>query len=1303
MSKFCVKKPFTVFVAVIIALTLSAVCLTKMATDLLPEMDLPYMMVITTYPGASPEKVESNVTVPMERSLGTVTGVKNVTSSSAENYSLVMLEFADGTDMDSAMVKVNSAIDSVKESLPEECGASNVMEMSMDMVATMYTSVGYEGKDIYELSQFTSETLIPRLERQEGVASVSNIGLVEKSVEVRLDQKKVDDINDKVLVKVSGKLADAKKELNKAQSKLDKAKAELEDSQASTSDQLGQASQATDQLSAYQSQLVSQQASLEALQAARQQVVDELKKNGVDYDTIDESISQLGDTADQMNQLYQGLTSAGCTDDTALTDLIAAGGAMGLDETTVAALQQLVDNGTGTVEEIKTSAETMTSSIAGLKKSKSAVEQFDSEITALQVEIQVTEAIIEQYESAMGDNTYSDVESAKIQAAAGFGSASAQIEAAEQELKTAKENYQDSREEALKKANLDDLLNMSSLSSIIYAQNFEMPAGYVDDKEDNQWLLKVGEGFDSVDDLKEMVLCHVDGIGDVKLGDVATITVVDNVGESYARVNGEDAIVLSIFKGSTASTSAVSKACNQEIEDLEAEYDGLHFAILNDQGKFITQFIGSIVSSMVIGAILAIIVLAVFLKDVKPTVVVAFSIPFSVLVAALLMYFSGITLNMMSLAGLALGIGMLVDNSIVVIENIYRISNRGVSAPRAAVQGARQVQGPILASTLTTICVFLPMIFTSGYTRQLMLPFALTITYALVASLLVSLTVVPTMGSLMLRRAKPKSHPWFDKILDVYGSILRFCLRVKVVPLLISVLLLAFSIFEVARMGIVMIPDVSSDQISVTLQLEDDVEKKDAYALADQVMERILQVDHVDTVGALAGGGATLITAAQGAEEDYTKYAFFVIPDEDVTKEKQVKEICSDIERKTADLDCELTVSSSSMGDMASMLGNGLQIDLYGDDLDQLLAISEDIEELVGQVEGFENISNGQEEGDQVMRLVIDKDEAMRLGLTVAQIYSSISDGLTKEKEAATVTIDGEDMKVDIVEDEDSLLDKENLLDLEFETTVTNDDGKMETEIHKLKEFAKVEYEEGVASIARENNARMMSVTAETKDGYNTTRLSEQVQDLLDDYDFPDGYSAEIGGEAESTMDMVSQMVQMLALGFLFIYLVMVAQFQSLLSPFIILFTVPLAFTGGLIGLLIAGEQLSIMSLMGFMVLMGTVVNNGIVFVDYTNQLRLEGVEKRRALVLTGQARMRPILMTALTTILSMCALIFSQATSAAASRGMAIVVAGGLAYATLMTLFVVPVMYDILYRKQPRVIDLDDEALDDRTGLLER
>ena len=466
-------------------------------------------------------------------------------------------------------------------------------------------------------------------------------------------------------------------------------------------------------------------------------------------------------------------------------------------------------------------------------------------------------------------------------------------------------------------------------------------------------------------------------------------------------------------------------------------------------------------------------------------------------------------------------------------------------------------------------------------------------------------------------------------------------------------------------------------------------------------MEQILKVPNVETVGALAGGGESLIASQTGAEQDYSRYEFFVIPDSSVTKEKQVFDICEGIRNRTKNLDGEITVSSSSVGDMGTLMGNGLEIQVYGSDLDRLMDISKEIEGLVKKVDGFENISNGQEEGDQVMRLVINKDKAMRKGLTVAQIYSSISDGLTREKEAATVTIDGQDLKVDIV-DEDSLLKKETLLNLELEASTPGEDGSEEKKTYKLKDFAEVKYEQGVATIARENSSRMMTVSADTKKGYNTTRLAQKVQTLLDKVHFPDGYSASIGGETENTMDMVRQMVEMLAMGLLFIYLVMVAQFQSLLSPFIILFTVPLAFTGGLIGLLVAGEQLSMMSLMGFLVLMGTVVNNGIVFVDYTNQLRLNGAEKRRALILTGQARMRPILMTALTTILSMCALIFSRSTSSGASRSMAIVVAGGLAYATLMTLFVVPVMYDILFRKQPKTVDLGEEDLDDETDLLE-
>jgi multidrug efflux pump subunit AcrB len=319
----------------------------------------------------------------------------------------------------------------------------------------------------------------------------------------------------------------------------------------------------------------------------------------------------------------------------------------------------------------------------------------------------------------------------------------------------------------------------------------------------------------------------------------------------------------------------------------------------------------------------------------------------------------------------------------------------------------------------------------------------------------------------------------------------------------------------------------------------------------------------------------------------------------------------------------------------------------------------------------------------------------MKLGLTNAQIFSQLSSELTTETNSIMMTIDDMETQVVIV-DETKLPTKEKLLKEVFETTVTNDDGEQETEEHKLKEFATVETEEGYLTINRENNQRLITVTATTKEGYNTTLLAKKIKPMLDAYEMPDGYHYQLSGEYENVRDMINQMLQMISLGFLFIYLVMVAQFQSLLSPFIVIFTVPLAFTGGFLGLLAGGEQLSLFSMMGFAVLMGTVVNNGIVFVDYTNQLRLGGMGKRPALIATGKTRMRPILMTAMTTILAMSAMVFDRSTSAGVSRGMAIVVAGGLLYATLMTLFIVPVMYELLYRRQPRVIDVgSDEELD--------
>ncbi len=1316
MIKYSVKKPFTVLVAVIIVLVVGFVCLTGMKTDLLPEMSMPYMLVITTYPGASPEKVEENVTKPMEGTLGTINGVENVTSSSAENYSMVMLEFEEDTNMDSAMVKVSSATNQIESLLPDTCGTPNIMEISMDMMATMYASVSYEGKDIYELSDFAEDVVVPYFERQTGVASVSDLGIVEQTIEVRLNQEKIDKINDQILLLTNDKLADAKTELTDAEnsladarSKINQQEKELSDKQTETSSELADATlqlnEAVASRAAYESQLTSLKASKSALEGEKKAY----KKNKVKstYNSLNDMFAQMKTAAAGMQAqmgAYSPIDAAQMPEN--VKDAIDHPEKLSYFKTAIETLSSMP----GSQMDASIAEQAKSLDQKTLKQLYEIVNvrlpQIDTELANLEIEIKAAEEVLKQVEKQMSavDDAYKQAEAGKITAAAGFGSGSAQIaaaktamEEAQEELENANKTYQDSVEEARKNANIDQMLTLDALSGMIYAQNFSMPAGYLDDENDKQWLLKVGENYTSADELEKMVLCEIDDIGDIHLNDVADITTIDNAGDAYAKVNGDPGVILSVFKGSTAGTSDVSKECLAAIDELQEEYPGLNITPLVNQGEYISIIIESIVSSMLIGALLAIIILAIFLLDIRPTLVVAFSIPFSVLMAILIMYFTGLSINMMSLSGLSLAVGMLVDNSIVVIENIYRLRYRGLNAPRAAVQGAKQVAGAIIASTLTTICVFFPMVFTTGMVRDLMLPFALTITFALTASLAVALSVVPTMGSVMLKKATPKQHRIFDRIQDAYASVLKFCLRFKVVPLGISVALLVFCIITVMKMGIVLIPDMGSEQISVTVTMPEDIDKDTAYEKADEVMETILAVEGIEYVGAMDGSSSAGLIGGMGggSQDNYGSFSYFVLPQEDYNSKKQVEDICKAIEENTKEMDCEIAVSNSMMGEMDEMLGSGLQLDIKGSDLDTLKTVSEEIMGILENVEGFANISNGQEEADEEIHLNIDKDASMRLGLTGAQIYGDISDRLTTDKTAVTMTVDDADMDVKIV-DETDLLTKENLMDMEFETQKQDEDGKMVTETHKLSEFATLDYGSSVADISRSNGERQISVTAETEDGYNTTLLSREVEELLADYELPEGYSVEFGGETSNTTDMLNQMGKLLLLGFLLIYLVMVAQFQSLLSPFIVIFTVPLAFTGGLLGMLLTGEQMSLITLMGFLVLMGTVVNNGIVFVDYTNQLRIGGMTRHDALVATGKTRMRPILMTAFTTILAMLAMIFSRNTASELGRGMAIVVAGGLFYATFMTMFIVPVMYDILYRKEVNVVDVGDDSMDD-------
>ena len=1427
MPKFSVKKPFTILVAVILVIVLGFVSLSGMQTDLLPNMNLPYLMVVTTYPGASPERVESDVTQPLESSLSTINGVKNVTSQSNENFSMIVLEFEDDTDMDSAMVKASTAINQMGDSLPDLAASPTLIEMSPDMMATQYVAVDCEGMDIFELSKYAEEEIIPNLERVNGVASISTTGLVEQTVQITLDQDKIDEVNDKLLVRVSDRLADAKKQLddaqagiqdglsqlNKAQAELDSGKAELETQKKSITDQLRDAveqlneqipaleqkiSEMGDQLTKAQNQLdglkadpsrlpelkislssdelastrqilaqfdpqyneeempadLTEAASDPVKQAAMIASIDRATAsiNGMVGSltggmTIDEASSalnqqivglssQIQECDAQIRQLQQALESAADEEtraatqaqiealqaqketleqqlsaaqtqketlntlDLALSQLELAKTALNNAALLVQTRQQVENEVNASLDSQRTALEqTIADLNTQIEKGKAMLSQLNSQRAQLESALQsmaenpTDPALADMAVQLLFSGTQAQISLGEFQISSG----KTQLEAGQTQLDTAREEYESAREEALNNANLDQLLNMSTLAQLIGAQNFSMPAGYIEGGEgdDNEYILKVGDAFSSVDELGDMILCNIDGIGDVRLRDVANVEMVDNADDAYAKVGKNQAVLLAIYKSSTSSTSSVSKASNAAMEAMMEENPRLHLIPIMDQGDYIELIVKNVLSNLIEGAIFAVVVLALFLKDVRPTLVVAISMPLSVLFAIVLMYFTGINLNILSLSGLALGVGMLVDNSVVVIENIYRLRNRGLPAPRAAVQGARQVSGSIISSTLTTICVFLPLVFTTGMIMDLLSDMALTIGYSLIASLIVALTVVPCAGSTVLKKQKEIRHPWFDRLLNLYEKALRFCLNCKPVPIALAVGLLVFSVWQVIHMGIVLIPEMSTNQLSVTVEMPENTAKEDAFATADAVMDQLIAIDGIETVGAMSGGAATGAIAGMstGSSTDNTRFVYYIVLNDEGGKNQAA--IRQQIADRTADLPCEVKTSSGGMADMSSLTGGGLQIDVYGNNLEDLLTASEQVMEMLSHVDGLTEISNGQEESDAEVRIVINKDKAMRLGLTVAQVYQEIAKALTTDSTFTTLTVGSDTYDVSIV-DNTRTPNLDDIFDLEFETTATDEDGNTVKETHRLGEFASRRTGESYASISRENSSRYISVTSTTMEGYNTTLISRDVEKEMQNLNLPAGCTAEIAGESTQVNDMVQEMVKMMALALAFIYFIMVAQFQSLLSPFIVLFTIPLAFTGGMLGLLIAGEQLSLISLMGFLVLMGVVVNNGIVFVDYANQLRIGGLGRTEALVATGRTRMRPILMTTLTTVLAMTAMLLSTDPGSEMGKGMAIVVIGGLSYATLMTLFIVPVLYDTFYRRPPVNVDVGDDGLDD-------
>ena len=1225
MAKFSVKKPLTVFVVVLAVVVLGVVAYLRMTPDLLPNMDFPYVVIVTADPGASPESVEEEITRPMEQSMATLDQIKEVTSTSQNSVSMVMLQFEDGVNMDTISVDIQQKISVLQGQWDDMVGAPYVLKINPSMIPVMVAAVSQEGTDVYALSNLVTDELTGKLEGVTGVASVTVSGALTRQAHVILDQEKMDAL--------SATLEDAVKEqLKKAESQLYAAQKQVTDGEKALSD---------------------------AKHAAADGVA--------------------GAAGDAIDKVYDRLKDAyGVLEDTDIGDIV--GG--------------FITDPDGTLKKLNDNLKTLQGSMEKLMR------ELESGRLRAQVEGDVSDLLVQLMDGL------TQMTGAELQ----LSEARTQIESG---LKQIQEAYKKVAEQT----DLGGILSISTISGLLTAQNFSMPAGYIDDDSGVSYMVSVGQKFESSGELADMVLFDLglEGVAPITLGDVATVVVTDDGDELYTKLNGENGILLSFTKQSNYATAEVSNNITDRFQTLETQYEGLSFVPLMDQGDYIYLIVDTILSSLLWGAVFSVVVLFLFLRDWRPTLITLISIPVSVIFAVVLMYFTGVTINMISLSGLAVSVGMLVDNSVVVIENIYRLRAKGATIVQAAVSGAGQVLGAVTASTLTTVCVFAPIVFVEGLTRQLFTDLALTITYSLLASLLVSLTLVPAMAAGMLRRDFAPKPGLLDKIYPAYRKAIAWSLDHKAGVLLLSLTLLVTTAWGAVSRGFTFMPEIDMNNLSLTVTMPEDTTREEAVALADEVMERVMSVDNIDAAGFMMGsgsmGGLSMTSTGNG---DYDVTGYLTMPEGTFGSDagKEIEALC-------ADLPCEVTTTGVMSGMMSYMTGSGVSLQVYGDDMEGLQTAAGALGRRIAEVEGIEDVSDGLEDAAPALQVVVDRDKAMTKGITVAQIYMQVAAALQDTTTVSEVTLDGKRMEMMVDAAADSKLTREKLLELTITpdssmsasmssamggstggasasglSQLTGEDSGDEDTSFPLGDVAEVRETVSLNSIQRDQQRRCITVTAAIADGYNVTKVTSAVQQAVAPLALPEGVTVEFNGESEQIMDAMGQVLLMLLLGVVLVYLIMVAQFQSLKSPFIVMFTIPLAFTGGFMALLISGIEVSVISLIGFVMLVGIIVNNGIVLVDYINQQRLAGMERREAIIDAGVTRLRPILMTSLTTILGLIVTALAKNAGTALIQPIALVCIGGLLYATLMTLFVVPCMYDILSKKELRQVSEDELKL---------
>lgn len=1015
IADFCLKHKVTTIMAYVLIVVFGIMGFTSLPLALLPDIELPMAVVYTTYSNAGPQEVENMVTKTIESACASVSGMDEIQSLSSEGSSMVMVTFADGTDMDEAMVDLRDRIDRVKGFLPEDADAP--MTMTIDVDAMPVVTVGLKGADLAELQAIAEDDIQPALERIDGVASVDIAGGYENEIAIDTD-------------------------------------------------------------------------------------------------------------ADRL---------------------------------------------------------------------------------------------------------------------AGYG------------------------------------LSVSYIAQMLAAENVALPAGEVQ-SGDQSFSVRADGEFSSVSDIANTLIPLPTG-GTVRLSEVANVYVAPKEQTAIAKIGGEPCITISVNKQSDTNTLQVAERAKDALNEVTALQPTLDWSLLMDQSDMINMTVDSVVQNIVFGVLLAAIVLFVFLRDLGATAVISVSMPICIISVFLIMQVFDITMNMMSLGGIAMGVGMIVDNSIVVLENIFHYRSDGCDRFTSCVEGTKEVALSISASTLTTVAVFLPIGLSGGLSGMMFREFCITICSLLLASLLIALTLVPVLCYALLDRGgkhrmrmPDTGHDIADRpLMRKYKELLAHFITHRKKAIIISGAMIVAFLGSIAIAGVELMPQMDESMVAISIEMPVGSDLEDVSAMADRAVDIALeQVPEIESIY-YSTGGASMSTTSTANSASITVN---LVDKSD--RDRTSQQVADDLRPYMQDLaGAKISVEASGTMDMSSMTGDAISVTLRGDDYDKLSQTAEQLAGQLAALPGAIEVSSSASEQVPEVEITLNRANASRFGLTAATIGQAVRGELSGQT-ATQLKVNGEEITVTVRGDSRA----ETSIDaLKSVMIPTQTGGSV-----PLSLVANVDTVLAPQSINRLNQSRTVTITGGAADTVSTAEMSQAVQGVLDTFELPDGITYETGGEMEEMINTFTQLAYALVVALGLVYFVLASQFESFVMPVIIMTILPIGLLGSLFTLPLTGNKISMVAFIGVIMLAGTVVNSSIVLIDYMNIRRKRGEDKDTAILNACPRRVRPVLMTTLTTVLGLLPMVFSNGEGAEMMRPMAIVMITGMVVSTIVTLLFTPVYYSLIDSLTQRV-----------------